>query len=299
MNETFYRTSTDEERVFYNYSNQYPLYLERDYLSTYPNFSAESHWHDEVELLICHSGQMDYNINGTILSLTPGTGVFVNSRQLHYGFSNEHQECYFTCIIFSPKILASSSLLENTYITPLLQHPGYPYLFFQEDTSWGQELFSSILEIAQLHGSPHAILKTQKLLYQIWIALFEQLPDSNTANVSIDNHLPEVKAMMELIHTHYQEDLTLDQIAAAGHVCKSKCCKLFRHYLYRAPIAYLTLYRLQKSAILLQTTDLSITEIAYAVGFHGASYYAETFRKWMGCNPREFRLTNKQIQISC
>ncbi|MBS5843445.1 MAG: AraC family transcriptional regulator [Clostridiales bacterium] len=31
------------------------------------------------------------------------------------------------------------------------------------------------------------------------------------------------------------------------------------------------------------------TEIANAVGFGGSSYYAETFRKWSGTSPSEYR----------
>ncbi len=36
-------------------------------------------------------------------------------------------------------------------------------------------------------------------------------------------------------------------------------------------------------------TNLNITEIAYEVGFNGASYYAETFRKYMGISPSSYR----------
>ena len=34
---------------------------------------------------------------------------------------------------------------------------------------------------------------------------------------------------------------------------------------------------------------MPITEIALSVGFSGASYYAETFRKWFGQSPTAFR----------
>ncbi|MBD5466964.1 MAG: helix-turn-helix transcriptional regulator [Lachnospiraceae bacterium] len=51
---------------------------------------------------------------------------------------------------------------------------------------------------------------------------------------------------------------------------------------------------MNKSIELLRYTDLSIIEIALSVGFSSASYYAETFRKWFGKSPSEFR--NKDMQ---
>ena len=40
---------------------------------------------------------MSYNVNGTIVRLGEGEGIFVNARQLHYGFSEERTECDFLC----------------------------------------------------------------------------------------------------------------------------------------------------------------------------------------------------------
>lgn len=48
-------------------------------------------------------------------------------------------------------------------------------------------------------------------------------------------------------------------------------------------------YRLKLGADLLQTTGLSVTEIAYQVGFSNASYFAEAFRKTYRCTPVEYR----------
>ena len=43
----------------------------------------------------------------------------------------------------------------------------------------------------------------------------------------------------------------------------------------------------------MRQTDLTILEISLAVGFSGASYYAEVFRKRFGQSPAEYRKTLK------
>lgn len=72
-------------------------------------------------------------------------------------------------------------------------------------------------------------------------------------------------------------------------VCRSKCCKIFKEFLGKTPIEYLTEYRINKSIGLLKTTDMSITEIAVSCGFCGSSYFTETFVKIMKCTPSGFR----------
>ena len=57
--------------------------------------------------------------------------------------------------------------------------------------------------------------------------------------------------------------MTLSDIARAGAVGQSKCCKLFHQYFSQSPIAYLIQYRLTKSVELLRDTDMSMTEIAF------------------------------------
>ena len=85
------------EKVQYD-DPDYPVMISRDFLSSYPNYAAPSHWHDDIELIAVLSGQMQYSVNGEIFDLCAGEGVFINSRQMHFGFSSDREECEFICI---------------------------------------------------------------------------------------------------------------------------------------------------------------------------------------------------------
>lgn len=47
----------------------FPAYVRKGYLSSYPDYRAISHWHDDIELILILSGQMNYNINGNVILL--------------------------------------------------------------------------------------------------------------------------------------------------------------------------------------------------------------------------------------
>ena len=95
--------------------------------------------------------------------------------------------------------------------------------------------------------------------------------------------------MVGFIQKNYTRKISLKEIALSGAVGQSKCCKLFAKYFGQTPNTYLNQYRLNKSLEYLQNSDLPITEIALSVGFSGASYYTELFRKCFGKSPTEFR----------
>ena len=52
---------------------------------------------------------------------------------------------------------------------------------------------------------------------------------------------------------------------------------------------YLSRYRLEKAVSLLRSTSLSVTEVAYACGFSGTSYFCELFRRYYHISPGKFR----------
>lgn len=76
-----------------------PLYIREGLLSSYPDHRALCHWHEDIEWVQIRSGQMNYYINGKRVLLNAGEAIIVNSRQMHYGYSENGQECDFICIL--------------------------------------------------------------------------------------------------------------------------------------------------------------------------------------------------------
>lgn len=54
-------------------------------------------------------------------------------------------------------------------------------------------------------------------------------------------------------------------------------------------------FRLRSGIELLNTTDMTVTEISFEVGFCGSSYFCESFKKVFGCSPLQFRKSPRNI----
>ncbi len=277
-----------------SYDNaEYPLSIRRSCLSSYPNYAAPLHWHDDIEFIMVLDGCMEYNVNGETLTLKSNEGILVNARQMHFGFSKLHKECEFICILFHPVILCLTPEIEQNFISPIVQNNEMPYIHLT-DMKWHKDIIDGLQKIYDLQETPAAILKIHSIFSWIWSLVYENMPRSTKERESHQHDLSILKKMIHFIQQHYCEKISLAQIASAGNVGQSKCCKLFGMYIHQTPNTYLNGYRLNKSTELLLMSDLNIAEIAYEVGFSGASYFAEAFHKYFGISPFQYRQNSKR-----
>lgn len=94
---------------------------------------------------------------------------------------------------------------------------------------------------------------------------------------------------IQYIRDHFDESITLNQLATVCNMSLSHFIRSFSKYLNRTPHEYLLSYRLQQSKRLLLISEESIERIAEQCGFHSASHFARAFRKSNGISPTEFR----------
>ena len=124
-------------------------------------------------------------------------------------------------------------------------------------------------------------------LCELWQGVYE------SANVTMiapaDRNVDILKEMLAYISTHYSERMNMAELASAAGVCRSRCCQIFQKYMGTTPNVFITSYRLERAMELLRETNLSVTEIASACGFNSSSYFTESFVKYKGCTPTEYR----------
>lgn len=275
--------SDQSERFEYTSAADFPIYVNtHGNLSDFPNSTTLAHWHDDLEFTLVLSGSKVGCVNGVPVRLGEGQGIFVNTRQLHYDFSPDKGECRYLCLLFHPMLMCASPYIERTFIEPVL-NGAPPYLLLEGD------LFQLVRDtIYSLEGSLGP-LRIQGKLWQVWEALYACTPLPTDPPRPRNQSLHALQSMVSFVQKNYKEKVTLADIARAGSVSKTTCCTIFKKYSNQSPLNYLIEYRLRRGRELLRSTDMTVTEICFEVGFSGASYFSESFRKAFGCTPLEFR----------
>jgi AraC-like DNA-binding protein len=267
-----------------------PLYARKGQLRHFVNYAAACHWHPDLEFILVLEGSMDYFVNGQTFHIGQGNGIFVNSNRLHYGFSEEMTDCSFMVVVIHPSLIIEGLPLARSYWEDKFGASTGDCILLTGQTAVHREALLAVHEIYDVMHSdvtPNP-LRLLSLAASLCAALGDQL-QAKTSQPDNAQSWAYVWRMTGYIHQHYELKISLDDIAAAGAVCRSRCCKLFNQFMGQTPNTYLTRYRIQKSCEMLKETDRTICEIAIACGFQSASYFTSIFRKEMGLVPQDYR----------
>ena len=103
------------------------------------------------------------------------------------------------------------------------------------------------------------------------------------------SHSDAIEKAEQYIQQNYTRRLTVAGIALAIGMSRSHFLHKFAEQTGRSPFAYLNSYRVSQACDLLQKTDLSVTAVSFACGFHSIAQFNRQFRKWTGKSPVAFR----------
>jgi two-component system, response regulator YesN len=100
-------------------------------------------------------------------------------------------------------------------------------------------------------------------------------------------HKQAVEFMIQYIHEHYAEDLTLEDLSNQLFISKNYLNQLFKKVTGETFMNYVIRVRINKAKVLLLEGNLMIYEIAEKVGYQNVPYFSTLFKKYCGVNPSD------------
>jgi AraC-like DNA-binding protein len=108
-----------------------------------------------------------------------------------------------------------------------------------------------------------------------------------------------IQRAVEWIQAHMEEELpSIDDMAEQVGLSESHFRRRFHEETGFSPLEYVTRQRVQRAKELLHDERLSITRLAFGLGFQSSGYFAQVFRKMTGMTPSDYRERYCQIKPS-
>lgn len=108
--------------------------------------------------------------------------------------------------------------------------------------------------------------------------------------------LVEIK---EFIDCHYNEALTIGQLAGMANICPKYFVDLFKKTFGQTTIDYLTHVRMNHAKRYLAESDDRLRDIAQRVGYKDEFYFSRIFKKKVGISPSEYARNSRQLIAAC
>ena len=100
---------------------------------------------------------------------------------------------------------------------------------------------------------------------------------------------PNIRRAITFVREHFTEDITLADVAREAGLSRFHFCRLFHLEAGVSLRAYLHNLRVNRAKVLLADRGLTVTEVAYTVGFNDLSHFDRTFCRMVGRSPTEYR----------
>ncbi|WP_020537231.1 ATP-binding protein [Lewinella cohaerens] len=117
---------------------------------------------------------------------------------------------------------------------------------------------------------------------------------SSTVDAAVDPSALSIEDIfVNKLHEHIHARLSdtefgVTQLATASHLSQMQLYRKLKALTNKTPSQFIRSYRLQQGLELLKEGQLTVSEVAYEVGFADPSYFSRTFQKEFGKNPSGF-----------
>lgn len=267
------------------------------YLTTEASHDTPWHWHEEYELSIVTKGYVTCHIGSESFTLTEGDGLFINSGTLHaQSMAGSSPVLRKDELVFHGRLIYGSkyTVFWQKYIHPIASSTSLPYIHLHAAIDWQKEILNLIAEaVSFVRKQPFGYeFQIRHIVSQIFLLLCENQKkwDKDAPNEHFQEML-RTKRMLKFIQDHFSENIALKDIALHASICEREVQRTFQNVIHQSPIQYLIRYRIEKACQMLDSGEESIIEICNSCGFSSPSYFSKTFKKIVGCPPREYRRT--------
>ena len=110
---------------------------------------------------------------------------------------------------------------------------------------------------------------------------------------SADKH-EKIQRIISCVKENYQTDFSLFELARKTFISPYYLSHLFKKEMGISIMQYKNYLRISSAKEMLKNSQLSITEIAFSLGYNDSNYFSLCFKKETGFSPKTFRKINSQ-----
>ena len=248
------------------------------------------HSHDYLELDFVLSGNGRYRIDDHVYDVTEGDILILNPGVMHQVILVEENETPNTDFFLAATDFQLADMAPNHLPLP----NNSPVLHTTGELR--QKVFricaSMETENAASRPGKYDMLKTYlvQLLLLIIREQYDPVERNGAYSFESVNKKYVVEQILSYFEDHYNEKISLDQIAENMYLSPFYVSKIFKSETGDTPIRHLINIRLEKAYELLwQGWNGSIQEAASAVGYDDAYHFSKLFKKRFGVSPSQVK----------
>lgn len=252
------------------------------------------HSHAFFEMIYVLKGSCSNQVDGLGLPLSEGDICIIPPRVIHSIAADGEAVILNVLLRASTFTETFSSLLKNTsilseFFNEIVYSSTYKkYLLFR--TGQDCQLVSMILEMfaEQENQLPYY----ENILNGSLVSFLGKLLQRHEASVEYPDSYMERFSSVPRITSHIRRhctEITLESCARTFHFNPQYLSSLLKKHTGKTFSTLLAEARMERAALLLRESDISIHELGTFLGYSDSAYFMKVFKKHYGCTPSDYR----------
>lgn len=243
------------------------------------NYSSKIHdylsnWHNELEFIYTVEGSIEVYIGNDLYITKPGDIVAINRNNIHTFKGNDWK---FHCLKIAAPLFQALEIPHNIFIPqPLIQD---------------EELASAFKDvIEECHRNRFFTQQFKMLAVQKFLLLFLEKQRKNQfieVKTQENTHFEVAGKVINYLNQHLSENFSVADISKELGFSSSHLSRCFKKATGNSIIDHLNRLRCYTAKHYLMHSNLKISEIAELCGYQNNSYFARTYKKFVGYAPNE------------
>jgi len=251
--------------------------------------SGRLHFHNCLEIGICHSDGGIMELNGKPTNFKAGDITCIPRNLLHTTYSHQGTASLWSYVFFDPEELFHDYTRNQEIPVSALQN--FPLMILNKDDN--PRIFflvNSIIEELK-HKKSNYQTSAKSLLLALCIDILRVQGSNDLKGISaapIENVLV-ISPALDYIHYNYMHHFSVDVLADLCHLSMTHFRRVFHSIMGTSPLEYLNKFRINKACSLLRSTEHTILSISEQVGFCSVSSFNRNFTNTMSMSASSWK----------
>ena len=258
-----------------------------------PPFKRANHLSNEACLLFFSEGGNTYYSQSESLTVYNGDGILMKCGNFFFDLipDEESGNTEMMAVHFFPKVL--KQIFENNppkFLAESVNSDSNEYM----TPINGNEVLAACMESIMLLFKNPTLADEEVLALKLKeiVLILSKMDNSGVRQILSNLFNPTSVAFKRTIEAHLFSQLSLEDLASLTNNSLSSFQRQFKELYQSTAASYIKNKRLEKSAELLQISDLSITEISHKCVFSDIAHFSNLFKEKYNSSPSQYRLEN-------
>ena len=252
----------------------YPYAVELD---THDSVCCPRHMHIAPEIVVVKGGVLDMIIDGKYYKIPTGACAFVPPLTPHEFLKGEKNVCYV--LTFAKEILLD--VFDKGQIFRIKEHVFCPNKI--------------LFDLVEFYLSEEGRVKSAALARAALIPLLYEIFKSAELLCELERENDVLLSAIEYMSVSYAEQIDLSSVAEQVGIHPVSLSRMFCARTGIGFMKFLKYLRASAATNLMQKSDMTFAEIAYAVGFGSIRSFNRTFMEIYSITPTEYRESLKKF----